>query len=89
MNTLTRYEMTRIVGLRALQIEKGASPFVDVSSNEDPVGIASRELEAGLIDCFVVRGDKEISIRDLILPNELFALLDTKYPERQKKNKYR
>ena len=45
--SLTRFERARILGARALQISMGAPPLV--SPEGDPIDIAVRELEAGLL----------------------------------------
>ncbi|MFP4632639.1 MAG: DNA-directed RNA polymerase subunit K [Halobacteriota archaeon] len=50
----TRYERARIVGARALQISRGAPPLIDVDTN-DPVRIASRELDRGVLPITVRR----------------------------------
>ncbi len=57
---LTRFERARIIGARALQISMGAPPLIDVyklppEEREDPVRIATRELEAGVLPITVVR----------------------------------
>ena len=57
---LTRFERARIIGARALQLSMGAPPLIDVSKlpphvREDPVLIAQRELEAGVLPVTVLR----------------------------------
>ncbi len=54
---LTKYERARIVAARALQLALGAYPFIDVSSlrTRDPVIIAERELEAGILPIMIRR----------------------------------
>jgi len=57
---LTRFERARIIGARALQLSMGAPPLIDVSKlpprvREDPVLIAQRELEAGVLPITVLR----------------------------------
>ncbi len=51
----TRYERARIVGARALQISRGAPPLIDVDTN-DPVTVASEELDRGVLPITVRRG---------------------------------
>ncbi len=41
---LTKYERTKILGLRAKQIEMGAKPVIKYSTKETPLEIAEREL---------------------------------------------
>lgn len=41
---LTKYERTKILGLRAKQIEMGAKPVIKYSKGETPLEIAEREL---------------------------------------------
>ncbi|RAP50937.1 MAG: DNA-directed RNA polymerase subunit K [Methanosphaera sp. rholeuAM74] len=45
----TRFERARLVGSRALQISMGAKPLVEFSENEDPIKIAIREYEEGVL----------------------------------------
>ncbi len=70
---LTKYEVARIVGARAMQLAMGAQPLVDIQEvgNTDPVLIAMEELKRGLLDFVIVRelpGGKTVKIRlkDLI-----------------------
>ena len=44
----TRYERTRLIGARALQISRGAPAMVKTKIN-DPIAIAQLELEKGVI----------------------------------------
>ena len=51
---LTKYERTKLVGMRALQISMGATPLLPVSELErvvewSPVDIATEEMERGLL----------------------------------------
>ena len=41
---MTKYESTRIIGTRALQLSHGAPPLVELAGETDPLKIASREL---------------------------------------------
>jgi DNA-directed RNA polymerase subunit K/omega len=57
---LTRFERARVVGVRALQISMGAPVLIDVEKlppreREDPVLIAKRELEAGVLPITIIR----------------------------------
>ena len=79
---LTRYEIARLVGLRALQLEQGAEPGMrvdDARLASDPIYVAARELEARTLDAYVQRphGDS-VDVRTTRLPPALRALLDTK-----------
>lgn len=65
---LTKYEIARIVGARAMQLAMGAAPLVDIKEvgTTDPVIIAMEELRRGLLDFIVVRelpGGETIKIR--------------------------
>ncbi len=55
---LTRYERSRIIGARALQISLGAPVLVDLDRGE-PIDIAMLELEKGVIPITVKRMIKE------------------------------
>ena len=56
----TRYEKTRIVSARTLQIAQGSPVLVEVPKGMvKPVDIAKLEWEAGLIPIDIKRKDKE------------------------------
>ncbi len=70
---LTKYEVARIVGARAMQLALGAQPLVDIQEvgSTDPVLIAMEELKRGLLDFVIVRElpdgkTVKIRLRDLI-----------------------
>lgn len=54
---LTRFERARIIAARALQLAMGAPPLIDVSKlgTIDPVLIAQKELEAGVLPMLIKR----------------------------------
>ncbi|MDM7275910.1 MAG: DNA-directed RNA polymerase subunit K [Thermoprotei archaeon] len=54
---LTRYEKARIIGIRALQLSRGAPPLVppEVVGSNDPVLIAKYEVEKGILPASVLR----------------------------------
>ena len=47
----TRFEKARIIGARALQIARGATPMVKIGKDEikDPIRVAEMEFEQGVI----------------------------------------
>ncbi|MBI4015280.1 MAG: DNA-directed RNA polymerase subunit K [Candidatus Aenigmarchaeota archaeon] len=45
---LTRFERTRLIGARALQIAAGAPPLVK-GNTEDPIRLAEMELDSGVL----------------------------------------
>jgi DNA-directed RNA polymerase subunit K len=51
----TRFEKARIVGARALQISLGAPILVDSTGMLDPVDIAMKEYDAGVIPITVTK----------------------------------
>jgi DNA-directed RNA polymerase subunit K len=53
----TRYERARIIGARAMQISMGAPVFLEDDSGE-PIDIALKELETGVIPITVKRNAK-------------------------------
>lgn len=53
----TRYEKTRIISARALQISQGAQAMVKVPKEMSPVEIAKLEWEKGLIPIDIKRKD--------------------------------
>lgn len=60
---LTRYERTRVISARALQVSMGAPILVD-TNQERSIDIAREEFEAGALPISVIRkypnGDEEI-----------------------------
>ena len=53
---LTKYEKARIIGARALQLSMGAPPLIRLSEDmQDPIIIAIKELEKGVIPISVRR----------------------------------
>ncbi len=53
----TRYERARIIGARAMQISMGAPVMLEDDSGE-PIDIALKELETGVIPITVKRNAK-------------------------------
>lgn len=49
MREYTRFEKARMIGARALQIARGATPMVKVELIKDPIRIAEMEFEQGVI----------------------------------------
>jgi DNA-directed RNA polymerase II subunit RPB1 len=64
---ITRFEKTRIIGTRAMQLSNNAPPLIDIGDEIDPVTIATKEFEAGLLQIYVVRRYADGS-RQLIYP---------------------
>jgi DNA-directed RNA polymerase I, II, and III subunit RPABC2 len=53
---ITRFERARIVGARALQISMGAPILIELKANIiDPVEIAIRELDSGILPISIRR----------------------------------
>ncbi|BES82080.1 DNA-directed RNA polymerase subunit K [Pyrodictium abyssi] len=57
---LTRFERARVIGVRALQISMGAPVLIDTEQEpqhvrEDPVLLAKKELEAGVLPMTIIR----------------------------------
>ncbi len=52
---VTRFEFTRILGARALQISLGAPVLIDVGAEQDPILIAKAEFEAGAVPIIILR----------------------------------
>lgn len=52
---ITRFERSRIIGTRAMQLSNNAPPLVDIGTETDPVNIAMKEYAAGVLDLFIVR----------------------------------
>ena len=52
---LSKYERTRVIGVRASQIADGSAPFIDVGSRTDPFEIATLELENRAVPFIIKR----------------------------------
>lgn len=55
MKKYTRYEKARMIGARALQIAHGAIPLIKIDTIMDPIEIAKKEFEEGVIPLDVKR----------------------------------
>jgi len=75
---LTKYEKSRVIGARALQLSMGAPPLIDLSKYpnllRDPLSIAEEELRRGVLPITIRRrlpnGEEElIPIRVFITHN--------------------
>lgn len=74
---LTKYEVARIVGGRALQLSLGAFPLVEVNPNDTPIDIAKRELEAGVLPIIIRRRKPDGTYVDVPV-NELLKPIEQK-----------
>ncbi|HEW93871.1 DNA-directed RNA polymerase subunit K [Candidatus Geothermarchaeota archaeon] len=52
---LTAFERARIIGIRAIQLDYGADPFIEVNKPMSTIEIASMELEAGVLPLSIKR----------------------------------
>ena len=52
---LTKYELARIIGARALQLSAGAPPMIKAESSQSFMTVARLELEKGVIPLVVLR----------------------------------
>lgn len=55
MEKLTRFEITRLISARALQIALGAPSLIKVEKEETPLEIAKKELDEKLLPLSVLR----------------------------------
>ncbi|MBI5046836.1 DNA-directed RNA polymerase subunit K [Candidatus Micrarchaeota archaeon] len=56
---LTKYEIARLIGARALQLSMGAPPLIKVSDEQMTfITIAEQEMDKNVIPLVVVRKDK-------------------------------
>lgn len=55
MATLSKFELARIIGARALQLSYGAPPLLEVASGQSSIEVAKAELDAGIIPLVVMR----------------------------------
>lgn len=78
---LSRYEVARLVGIRALQISEGAEPRVRVNDERhrrDGIYVAATELYHGRLDACVVRGGTRVHVSKMRIPMDLATLLNTR-----------
>jgi DNA-directed RNA polymerase I, II, and III subunit RPABC2 len=73
MNILTKYEKTKIIGMRMEQLARSGVPYVDFKGAFDPYAIALKELEENKIPFMICRtmpnGDKEYwRLQDMVIP---------------------
>lgn len=52
---MTHLEYARVVGVRALQLSTNKSPQIPLDGDYDPIRIARRELEAGVVNLVIRR----------------------------------
>ncbi len=52
---LTAYERARIIGIRAVQIDYGADPFIEAKEGMSSIEIAEKELESGILPLSIRR----------------------------------
>ena len=74
---LTKYEKTRIIGLRAQQLAFDAIPSIECGSMINPLDIATKELEMGVVPLTLVRSFPDGSKKDINLskPKTLLSKL--------------
>lgn len=74
--TMTKYEHAKVIGIRAEQLARGSQPFVNDDEQDgqrfDPIAIAQRELDAGVLPFVVVRNlpdgsQEKWRLRDLVM----------------------
>ena len=56
----TRFERARLIGSRALQISMGANTLVEFTPDQDPIKIAIKEYEEGVIPLDAVVKDEYV-----------------------------
>ena len=57
---LTKYELARIMGARALQLSNGAPPLIKVDKPLTFIGIAEIEYDNGIIPLVVLREENAL-----------------------------
>jgi len=51
----TKFELARLIGARALQIECGAPPLISIGPSSDPITIAKKELQKNVLPLVVIK----------------------------------
>ena len=80
-NMMTRFEVARIVGIRAMQLSEGADVLVDVTDVDirtDYTYLAALELYHRKLDVCVTRGSDTYHVSELIFPPELPSMLNSR-----------
>jgi len=54
-HALSKFELARLIGARALQLSCGAPPLIEVKPGSSSIEVAKAELEAGVIPLVVLR----------------------------------
>lgn len=73
MNILTKYEKTKIIGMRMEQLARSGIPYVEFKGAFDPYAIALMELEENKLPFMICRtmpnGEKEYwRLKDMVIP---------------------
>jgi len=55
IQSITKYEKTRILGVRATQLSNGAKPMTQIGNLRDPLKIAEKEYKEGTIPISIIR----------------------------------
>ncbi|MCX8189671.1 MAG: DNA-directed RNA polymerase subunit K [Candidatus Diapherotrites archaeon] len=55
MKKLTRFEIARIIGARALQLSLGAPPLIKPDKDETSISVAKKEFEQKVLPIAVIR----------------------------------
>ena len=77
---MTRYEVSRTLGMRSLQLSEGAASCVEVRNaqlRENTLYVAALELKQGVLDAVIMRGDTAVHLRDMRMPPCVDILLTT------------
>lgn len=83
---LTKYECTRIIGMRSLEIQNGSPHLIEVKDENllmDSTYVAALELKNGLLDFYLRRRYplqriEQVSGKDLVVHNDVLTLITTK-----------
>jgi DNA-directed RNA polymerase II subunit RPB1 len=55
VHPITKFEKSRILGSRAIQLSNGSTPIIKVESEIDPIKIALKEYETGNLKLYIIR----------------------------------
>ena len=81
MTMMTRFEVARIVGMRALQLSEGHEPNVVIQDSDlrfDYTYTAAVELYTRTLDMCVARNGATYHVSDMCLPPDLASMLNTR-----------
>ena len=72
IHSITKYEKSRIIGARCIQLSGGAKPIIDIvpGIDIDPIDIALKEYETGNLDIYAIRKSTDRTFHKILPTKE-------------------